>query len=322
MSLVLITGATGFIGAQVALRTLEAGYTVRLAIRRDAQADKLRRIFSKHEEKLSFTVVPDISLTGAFDEALQGVEYVIHVASPLSGPVDLLTPAVKGTLSILESASKVSTIRKVVVTASVLSLVPMKPIPKGAVLREDDEMDFTIDYDLLPTLDGLAQYHASKIASYKAVLDFKANEKPSFDIVTIHPVYVFGRSLIQETAAELSGTNGMLFKSLVSDKPLFGHYGGVHVDDVAVAHVNALTRPTGSGVEGYLLSSPRRSWQDVYDFLKREFPAFPIRFDTMDTADWSVDAGKAERELGIVFKGMEVQVAEVVKQQLELRGEV
>jgi nucleoside-diphosphate-sugar epimerase len=43
MSLVLITGVTGFIGSQVALRTLEAGVNVRLVIRREDQADKLRR---------------------------------------------------------------------------------------------------------------------------------------------------------------------------------------------------------------------------------------------------------------------------------------
>jgi nucleoside-diphosphate-sugar epimerase len=48
MSLVLITGATGFIGSQVALRTLEAGFNVRLVVRREDRADKLRRIFAEH----------------------------------------------------------------------------------------------------------------------------------------------------------------------------------------------------------------------------------------------------------------------------------
>jgi nucleoside-diphosphate-sugar epimerase len=54
MSLVLITGATGFIGSQVALRTLEAGFNVRLVVRREDQADKLRRIFAEHQDKITF----------------------------------------------------------------------------------------------------------------------------------------------------------------------------------------------------------------------------------------------------------------------------
>jgi NAD(P)-dependent dehydrogenase (short-subunit alcohol dehydrogenase family) len=54
MSLVLITGATGFIGSQVALRTLEAGFNVRLVVRREDQADKLRRIFEEHQDKITF----------------------------------------------------------------------------------------------------------------------------------------------------------------------------------------------------------------------------------------------------------------------------
>jgi nucleoside-diphosphate-sugar epimerase len=123
MSLVLITGATGFIGSQVALRTLEAGFNVRLVVRREDQADNLRRIFAEHQDKITFVVVPDITAPGGSDESLQGVEYVMHVASPIpgSGTADHLTPAVKGTVSVLQSALKVPSIRKVVITASIFS---------------------------------------------------------------------------------------------------------------------------------------------------------------------------------------------------------
>jgi len=137
MSLVLITGATGFIGSQVALRTLEAGFNVRLVIRREDQADKLSRIFTEYQDKITFIVVPDITAPGGFDESLQGVEYVMHVASPIpgSGTADHLNPAVKGTVSVLQSALKVPTIRKVVITASIFSLIPVGPIQDGAVIR-------------------------------------------------------------------------------------------------------------------------------------------------------------------------------------------
>ncbi|KAL3459548.1 hypothetical protein BJX64DRAFT_291214 [Aspergillus heterothallicus] len=324
MPLILLTGATGFVGSQVALRALEAGHAIRFVVRREEQTTKLRTLFSKYIEKLSFVVIPDITVSGSFDDAVQGVEYVIHVASPLSSAgEDLLKPAVQGTLSVLESALKAPTVKRIVVTASVISLVSLKPIEDGTVLREDNEIDFTIPpSSTLAALPPFTQYHASKLASYKAILDFQASQNPSFEIVTIHPVYVFGRSLIQKTAAQLGGTNGMLFQALMTETNAFGHYLGVHVDDVAVAHVRALTvdTVTKGAVQAYLLSAPKRSWSEVYEFVKGEFPELPIQLEPVDRSDYAADAGKASRELGIEFKGMEVQVAEVVRQQLELRA--
>lgn len=136
MPTTLITGATGFIGSQVTLSALKAGYNTRLVIRREEQATKLRTIFSQYASQLDFAIVPDITVAGAFTNALQGIDYVIHLASPIpsAGTSDLLTPAIHGTVSVLESAVKIPSIRKVVITGSVLSLVPLKPIGDGTVI--------------------------------------------------------------------------------------------------------------------------------------------------------------------------------------------
>jgi nucleoside-diphosphate-sugar epimerase len=125
-STVFITGATGFIGAQVTLSALKAGYSVRLSVRREAQIEPLRRALDAFAKKVEFVVVSDITARGAFDSALEHIDYVIHVASPIPKPnEDLLTPAVKGTTSILESADRTPTVKKVVITASVLSFIPL-----------------------------------------------------------------------------------------------------------------------------------------------------------------------------------------------------
>ena len=133
---------------------------------------------------------------------------------------------------------------------------------------------------------------------------------------------MFGRSLVQESASDLGGTNGLLFQALMTETNAFGHYLGVHVNDVAVAHVRALTAKKNEreNVQAYLLSGKKRSWREVYDFVKEQFPSLPIKLEPVDRSNYEVDASKAERELGIQFKGMEVQVSEVVKQQLELRA--
>jgi nucleoside-diphosphate-sugar epimerase len=133
---VFITGATGFIGAQIAASALRAGYQVKLSVRREAQIDSLRQVFHTSSHSLDFVVIPDYTKAGAFDAALEGAGYVIHVASPLpNGKQDLMTPAVKGTTVLLESASRVPSIKKVVITASVASLVPLGGYSKDFVVR-------------------------------------------------------------------------------------------------------------------------------------------------------------------------------------------
>jgi nucleoside-diphosphate-sugar epimerase len=134
-STVFITGATGFIGAQVTASALRAGYNVKLSVRREAQIASLRRAFHEFADALDFVVVPDYTKTEAFGTALQGVDYVIHVASPLpNGDEELVTPAVKGTVEVLEAALQVAEIKKIVVTASVASLVPLDKYVDGFVV--------------------------------------------------------------------------------------------------------------------------------------------------------------------------------------------
>ena len=148
-----------------------------------------------------------------------------------------------------------------------------------------------------------------------------ASKNPSFDVVTIHPVLVFGRSLIQETAEELSGSNGMLFQTLMSETPYGKQFLGVHVSDVASAHVSALTKSGTSikGVQPYLVSSEARPWREVHDFVKSKYPSLAIKLPQLDAFSYKVDITRAQRELGIEFRGMEMQVTELLDQQLELR---
>jgi hypothetical protein len=160
-STVFITGATGFIGAQVTASALRAGYNVKLSVRREQQIDGLRRAFSSYPSALDFCVVPDYTTPEAFGTALQGVDYVIHVASPLpNGNEDLLTPAVKGTTSILEAALKVKEIKKVVVTASVASLVPLDKYVDGTVVTGKFVL-LTYTNSLLITLQKISQHKNS-----------------------------------------------------------------------------------------------------------------------------------------------------------------
>lgn len=83
--LVLITGATGHLGFRTLVITLENGYRARVALRRLEQAEKIKKTTSiqPYLESIEFVHVPDITASEAYVEAIKGVDFVLHIASPI-----------------------------------------------------------------------------------------------------------------------------------------------------------------------------------------------------------------------------------------------
>jgi hypothetical protein len=131
------------VGFRTLVLALQKGYRVRCAVRNSAGFDKIKSLppVAPYLNQLESIVVPDITVDGAYDEAVQGVKYIIHCASPLALPHftdyenEIIAPAVKGTVGMLESANKVPGIERVVITASVASIVPANLLfhPDGTV---------------------------------------------------------------------------------------------------------------------------------------------------------------------------------------------
>ena len=176
------------------------------------------------------------------------------------------------------------------------------------------------DQSIVPTLEPMGQYQASKMASYTATLDFVETNKPHFSVVTLHPVFVFGRNLLQTSADELSGTNAGLFGGLYSNDPMFKHFQGVHVDDVAEAHIRAFSL-ADKPVSSFLLAAKDRTWGEVQEFANKKYPEAGFNKSQVEKGNrWIVETARAEAELGFeTWKGMEEQVSDVVEQQLALR---
>lgn len=87
-NLLVLTGATGFLGFKILTIALAAGYNVRLVVRSTNKANKVLnspsvKALGLGQEKLSFVVVEDMEAPNAFDEAVKGATYAIHCASPI-----------------------------------------------------------------------------------------------------------------------------------------------------------------------------------------------------------------------------------------------
>ena len=74
-SLVLVTGANGFIGSHVSDQLLAAGYRVRGSVRSESKGLWLKALFDNKYggDKFEIAIVPDMTLKGAFDDAMDGM---------------------------------------------------------------------------------------------------------------------------------------------------------------------------------------------------------------------------------------------------------
>lgn len=142
-SLVLITGATGYLGFKVLRTALEAGHRVRAAVHSEQKATALKfsHVFQTTPgfSNLSFIIVPDFLTPGAFDEAAKDSKYIIHVASPrITTPPEsddyeahFIQPVVQGTLGVFKSARKARTVTRIVVTSSAVTILPLLAMDKS-----------------------------------------------------------------------------------------------------------------------------------------------------------------------------------------------
>jgi nucleoside-diphosphate-sugar epimerase len=156
--LVLITGGTGHIGFRTLVTALKAGYRVRTAIRSESKQNDILSAPSikalSLTDELTFIIVPDLMVDGAYDEAVKDVNYIIHLASPiiLKGEIKpedyettLVEPAVAGTVNILKAAINSPDIKRVVITSSIAAIAPGeyffdKDPPDGLVTNHESRL--------------------------------------------------------------------------------------------------------------------------------------------------------------------------------------
>jgi nucleoside-diphosphate-sugar epimerase len=125
---VLLTGANGFIGSHILSLLLDKSVFVQAVVRTEAKAKKVQKDFPGIDSsKLGFSIVPDITAPGAFDQCLhdaQPLDAIIHTASPFNFTEaktvsEFIEPAVQGTKQVLESAARHAPgLKRFVITSS------------------------------------------------------------------------------------------------------------------------------------------------------------------------------------------------------------
>jgi dihydroflavonol-4-reductase len=239
---VCVSGVTGYVAGQIAKDLLAAGYTVHGTARRVDDPARLAHITGLPGAAAAFRAFEaDLSTSGSFDAALAGCELAVHCASPFTmdsvpdpqkGIVD---PAVRGTLSFLESCKAVGTVRKIVVTSSIAAIADEGG--HGAVFDEKV-------WNEKSSLTRLPYYY-SKAQAEKAVWDW-AEKHPEIKVVSINPFVVIGPSLVKSL-----NPSPKVIKTIIDAKDFPGivdlTFTFVDVRDVSRAHLAALENDSASG---------------------------------------------------------------------------
>ncbi|CAG9936166.1 unnamed protein product [Clonostachys rosea f. rosea IK726] len=327
---VLVTGATGFIGAHVVDELLRRGLKVRGATRSVAKGNLMMQARLQYGGRLDFVEVDDFERPGRLQEAVQGVDAVIHVASPLcyqtnDNEKELIIPAINGVKGVLEAAAANGNVRRVVLTSSFASVMNAdRKAPPYFTYTSDDWNPLTYQEAADPATPAFLAYRGAKKFAEKTAWDFIRDRKPGFDLVTLCPSMTFGP--VVHPVSSLDGLNessAMLWK-VARGEPLATSRvpSWIDVRDLSQAHVEALLRP-GAGMKRYIVGGKEGFTYDLaaqiieesFDWAKGK-----VQRDKAQTIDYSygIDGETTAIELGLQYTPFQKTVVDTISQLSEM----
>merc|ERR550534_2830254 len=185
---ILITGATGYLGSWVTKKALETG---KYAIRGTTRNANSSRAKALQEECPGIKLYElDLLKDEGWAEAFAGVSIVIHTASPFNMDTnfDYVTPAVEGTKRMLRFAKDAGAgVKQFIFTSSIIAVNYGDTKMEERVYTEDDWSTFK---------GNEKSYDASKTFAEKEVWKW-AKENPDISVCTVNPGLIVGAPLIK-----------------------------------------------------------------------------------------------------------------------------
>ncbi|XP_061996349.1 phenylacetaldehyde reductase-like isoform X2 [Rosa rugosa] len=245
--------------------------------------------------------------------SIQHLQYYFHRPATHSEHLspylqaELIDPAVKGTLNVLKSCKKFPTVKRVVLTSSMASVMM-----NGKPLTPDVVVDETWYSDPLIAEKHKLWYLLSKTLAEEAAWKFA--EGNGIDLVSINPGFVIG-PLLQPT---INLTVEMI-QNLITGKAVpASNYRLIDVRDVALAHIQAFEVPSATG--RYCLVSHAAHISEVLEIIQQLYPTLHIPERCEDDnplllpsdPQFQVSKEKA-KALGIGFYPFEVTLKDTIE---------
>ncbi len=227
---ILVTGATGFVGAALVRALLAQGHAVRVLARAGSDARNLKGLDVER-------VQGDLTDVASLKRAVAGCGVVFHAAADyrlfVPDPAAMYAANVEGSRSLLRAAGDAG-VERMVYTSSVATL---GIDPSGAPADETTPVSLA---------DMIGHYKRSKFLAERAVEDLVAAE--GLPVVIVNPSTPIGPRDIKPTP-----TGQVILDAARGRMPAFVDTGlnVVHVDDVAAGHLLAWQH--GAVGERYIL---------------------------------------------------------------------
>ncbi len=264
-STVLVTGGSGFLGGHCVRQLLERGYDVRATVRDPSRESGVRSAAVPDGSHGSLTFFQaDLGSDAGWAEAVDGCEYVLHVASPFPDrqPKDadeLIVPARDGALRVLGAALDAG-VKRVVMTSSVAAVRNGGGGPHPEPYSEEDWSD--------PDLPGLSPYARSKTIAERAAWHMANHRGATERLAVVNPSAILGPVQGDEMSFSLQVIQRML--KGMPGVPRLG-FGFVDVRDVAEMHLGAMTTEEAGG-ERFIASGPFLWLSEVAAILRDQLP--------------------------------------------------
>jgi len=307
--LVLVTGASGFVGSAVARKLATRGFKVRVLMRTTSPRTNLADF--PHE-----IAEGDMRDAASMTKAAQGARYLFHVAADYRlwarDAEDIVRNNLEGTRATMQAALAAG-VERVVYTSSVATLKPIDGKPADETSRHDEA-------------SAIGAYKRSKVVAERLVE--KMIREEGLPAVTVHPSTPIGPRDVKPTP-----TGRIIVEAAMGKMPAFLDTGLnlVHVDDVAEGHMLALDK--GGIGASYVLGGTDVSLKDMLGdiasitgrraprFQMPRAPLYPLAHlaeavasvtgkepfltkDALKMAQYHMffSSAKAERELGYVAR--------------------
>jgi dihydroflavonol-4-reductase len=228
--MILVTGASGFVGSAVARLLLASGHEVRVLVRPTSARTNLA------DPRLD-VVVGDLRDAASLARAMTGITDLFHVAADYRlwarDPGDIVRTNVEGTRALMAAALNAG-VARIVYTSSVATLASLPDR-----LPSDETHPLAAD-------KAVGAYKCSKVLAERLVEAMVANEK--LPAVIVNPSTPIGPGDARPTP-----TGRIVIEAASGRMPAYVDTGLnlVHVDDVAAGHIAAWQK--GCVGERYIL---------------------------------------------------------------------
>lgn len=273
---ILVTGGTGYLASWIVKQLLDEGLTVHTTVRNKSDLPKYQHLLNvagKSKGKLEIFEA-DLLINHSFAKAMERCELVIHTASPfkISGiknaDKELVQPALQGTRNILFSANDMKSVKRVVLTSSIVAMVgdaaDIEELNDGMLTEKSWNTTSNVNHQPYAYSKTMAEKEAWKIAQ----------QQNRWDLIVINPGFILGPSLSKRSDSTSIDLMIQLYSGKFKMGIPAGDYGIIDVRDVAKAHILAGFTPSAEG--RHIAAAYQKDFLEIAQIVGEKYPNYPL----------------------------------------------